>query len=463
VALDDRGMLDEALREATSAADAADAVVDALAEPGIALPSVYLARGGRLRLQAARGYDGVFDGLPPSAGVIGRTYRTGATAVVEDAAAEPGFLAVTDGVRGEVCVPVRCRDEVVGVVSLETRVPLRLGDVSRTERVTAQLGRALERLGHVAVETPAERLVRHAVRLGALTDPAAIRAETVAAACAVTGMDTAALFLPGPTGALEAGHAAGPLAADLGVASPAALRRVGDLVGSGASWWGLHPAAALPGAGRAGILMAVGVAAGAARRGLLLLADRQARRPPTELVELLELLAAQTAAALRTAAALSELRTRATTDPLTGLGHHATFHEALAAARAGGETLALLLADVDGFKTINDTRGHQAGDRVLRATAAALSGAMRRGDRVFRIGGDEFAAIVRAADDREAIAAGARLRGAAAVVPDVTVSVGVALPAPGEPDATLIARADAALYRVKGAGRDGVALAPAPA
>jgi diguanylate cyclase (GGDEF)-like protein len=211
------------------------------------------------------------------------------------------------------------------------------------------------------------------------------------------------------------------------------------------------------------MLIADGVTADAARRGLLLLADRQARRPPTELVELLELLAAQTAAALRTAAALSELRTRATTDPLTGLGHHGTFHDALAAARSAGEPLALLLADVDGFKTINDTRGHQAGDRVLRATAAALSGAMRRGDAVFRIGGDEFAALVRAADAHEAFAAGARLRAAAAVVPDVTVSVGVALPAPDEPDATLIARADAALYRVKGAGRDGVALAPAPA
>jgi diguanylate cyclase (GGDEF)-like protein len=92
--------------------------------------------------------------------------------------------------------------------------------------------------------------------------------------------------------------------------------------------------------------------------------------------------------------------------------------------------------------------------------AAALSGALRRGDTLFRIGGDEFAALLVVADADEAIEAGARLRQA---VNDadlgVTISIGVAVPVQGESDAALLARADRALYRVKDAGRDGVAIA----
>ena len=70
------------------------------------------------------------------------------------------------------------------------------------------------------------------------------------------------------------------------------------------------------------------------------------------------------------AAAVLELRERAARDPLTGLGHHATFHAALPAAR--GRRCVVLIADVDGFKAINDTRGHAAGDDVLRAMAGLL-------------------------------------------------------------------------------------------
>jgi diguanylate cyclase (GGDEF)-like protein len=173
---------------------------------------------------------------------------------------------------------------------------------------------------------------------------------------------------------------------------------------------------------------------------------------------LLETLAAHTTSCLRTAAALEELRARAATDPLTGLGHHATFHEALARARGRRESIAVLMADIDGFKAINDTRGHQAGDRVLRETAAALADALRRGDELFRIGGDEFAALVRVGDDHEALEAGRRLREAIAALGEVTVSVGVAIPQREESDASLLARADLALYSVKADGRDGVAL-----
>jgi diguanylate cyclase (GGDEF)-like protein len=199
------------------------------------------------------------------------------------------------------------------------------------------------------------------------------------------------------------------------------------------------------------------------RLGVLVLADRAPHRLVTEDVELLELLAVQAASGLRMAAAVLELRERAARDPLTGLGHHATFHAALPAVReaAGRESAcALLLADVDGFKTINDTRGHAAGDDVLRAMAGLLRAAAPSGGRAFRIGGDEFALIFECAGEAHAEQVGSALRSQARDRLGSTVSVGVAIAQDGEADEALVARADAALYEVKRRGRDGVLVSP---
>jgi len=206
-------------------------------------------------------------------------------------------------------------------------------------------------------------------------------------------------------------------------------------------------------------LVTVALVAQGRTRGVLLLAGRTERPVPIEDVELLELLAAHAATCLRTADLMRSLRARAATDPLTGLGHHATFHEALARTHRRPQT-AVVVIDLDGFKRINDTYGHQHGDQVLRAIAAALSGALRRGDTLFRIGGDEFAALLAVADADEALEAGTRLRAAVAGARlGVTVSIGVAVPRPDEADGALLGRADRALYHVKAMGRDGVAVA----
>jgi diguanylate cyclase (GGDEF)-like protein len=220
-----------------------------------------------------------------------------------------------------------------------------------------------------------------------------------------------------------------------------------------------HPGLAPLRAGGIRTLVTVALVAQGRPRGVLLLAGSAEQPVPVEDVELLELLAAHAATCLRTADLMRSLRERAATDPLTGLGHHATFHEALARTHRRPRT-AVVLVDVDGFKRINDTYGHQHGDQVLRAIAAALSGALRRGDTLFRIGGDEFAALLAVADADEALEAGTRLRAAVADARlGVTVSIGVAVPRLGEADGALLARADRALYRVKAMGRDGVAVA----
>ena len=171
------------------------------------------------------------------------------------------------------------------------------------------------------------------------------------------------------------------------------------------------------------------------------------------------------AASLRTMVA--HLRERATTDPLTGLLNHRAFHarldEEIARAARSGRPLALLLVDLDDFRAINNTHGHQAGDRALVAIAAALRASLRAGDSAGRLGGDEFAALLPEADVIEALAMAERARAAVAAVAipagDATIrattSLGVAtLPRHARTRDDLIAAADRAAYAAKDAGKD---------
>jgi diguanylate cyclase (GGDEF)-like protein len=137
-----------------------------------------------------------------------------------------------------------------------------------------------------------------------------------------------------------------------------------------------------------------------------------------------------------------------TRDSLTGLGDQGAFHEALGAARVHS-SIAVVLVDVDAFTA---ARGRQAGDRLLVQTAAALSSVLRRGDELFRIGADAFAAVVHVIGDDDALEAARRLRDA----PANTVSIGFAVPTEGESDAALLLRAHRALQAVKAAGRGGM-------
>src|SRR5690606_34393621 len=90
------------------------------------------------------------------------------------------------------------------------------------------------------------------------------------------------------------------------------------------------------------------------------------------------------------------LALQAVTDPLTGLANRSLLMERLAAALAvpDGPPVGVLLLDLDGFKEVNDTHGHAAGDRVLVAVAQRLRACMRAGDTAGRLGGDEFLAVL---------------------------------------------------------------------
>ncbi|MDP9135447.1 MAG: diguanylate cyclase [Actinomycetota bacterium] len=147
-------------------------------------------------------------------------------------------------------------------------------------------------------------------------------------------------------------------------------------------------------------------------------------------------------------------------DPLTGLPNRRAFDdELLVLTQDGGVAGALLMIDVDGFKTVNDEQGHQAGDRVLRAIGRAIGDAVRPGDTVARFGGDEFAVLLPRGTPEIAGEIGDRICSnvAAAVEPAVSVSVGVAELA-HDPRLGVLA-ADTALYEAKAAGRDRVVAA----
>ena len=162
-------------------------------------------------------------------------------------------------------------------------------------------------------------------------------------------------------------------------------------------------------------------------------------------------------------------------DPLTGLYNRRGLElraEAVQHRSDADQRLpAWIMVDIDHFKVVNDTYGHDSGDTVIRAVAAMLLSAARDDDIVARLGGEEFVLLLPHAPLHAAAAVAERLRGTveAAVVDSagcaikVTASFGVAQQALGEGQAAVLERADAALYEAKRGGRNRVALSNARA
>ncbi|WP_253200986.1 putative bifunctional diguanylate cyclase/phosphodiesterase [Sphingomonas quercus] len=157
-------------------------------------------------------------------------------------------------------------------------------------------------------------------------------------------------------------------------------------------------------------------------------------------------------------------------DALTQLANRSTFHEALRRHLEARLPAALLFIDLDGFKLVNDTRGHRAGDRLLVQVADRLRSICEApGASLARLGGDEFAVLIPHSEDADARALAVRVIGLLSEPYDldpgqvrIGASVGIALaPEQGETGELLLARADIALYAAKSAGK-GVALVFAP-
>lgn len=463
-----RGMPGDDLQLAlTGAADlraASRAVVEHLAATDLR-PSVYVERGGRLRCQALLGYRHLLDGFPPWTGIIGRTFAAGTPTILQDVRENAAYLQAHEGTVGEVCVPVSAGGRIVGVVNLEAPRPMSDLEVASVHHAAQVLGAWIARAGGLPPESASARLVRHSIALAGEHDLPAVGRALLAAAIDITPLTSAMLLSQSSRGegfVFEAVR--GPLASVLEHASPASIAALRTMTRDGCSAYTI--AGASEGAAidpdiealrQAGAVSLAVLPIGQDR--ILAVASDEETSLDTGHVELLELLAAQASACLRTAGSVNRLRAQAATDSLTGLGHHGTFHIELAEA-CGAGAVGVIMVDIDDFKAYNDLHGHPEGDRVLRETVAALAQGLRAGDSLYRVGGDEFAALLPGVGSESALEIARRLHGCVtASETTLTVSIGAAASTPGESTASLMRRADRALYTVKNDGRDGVAIA----
>jgi len=214
----------------------------------------------------------------------------------------------------------------------------------------------------------------------------------------------------------------------------------------------------------------------ARNRAALFLQEARAQRDRAERVVYLVILVGFAASFLCSAIVIRYLRqvARGHEEALERLAHHDSltglpnrqlfldrFRQALLLAEREGKQTALLYVDLDRFKEVNDTFGHEAGDQLLVQVSAGFAAAVRRSDTVARLGGDEFVVMLPDARDQETLREVAEklMKVAAAPCPfrgrnlEVSASVGIAVfPADGRDVETLLARADAAMYRAKRAG-----------
>jgi diguanylate cyclase (GGDEF)-like protein len=457
---------------ARTVGEACAAVADELFALGDVMPSVYLESAGRLRCRAQRGLWQVLDGMRADAGITGRTFRTGEAVHVPDVADDPGYLEAIPGVAAEYCTPVFAGGRVVGALNVESRSALVAGVRDEVDRLAVVLGRRLEQLPAEQV-VPMRRLGRMVGTLFGHREPAATAEAVIAAGCDLAGTDSGAVLVRSSRGARVA-IATGPLSGALAGLGTSELAHLTQLLEPLTSCYSSGEATGLAFSGgealrRAGAcaVVAVPLGAGHRRTGVLLLAHTGPLALGPDVIEPIELLAAVAGSCLENAEHVTAVERRARLDPLTGLANHASFHESLrAAARAGGFAVAMF--DVDRFKQVNDTRGHLFGDHLLAATADAMAACLPEDCALFRVGGDEFAALLPAEPGANggdaAMATTTELVVAARSVLHplgAGISSGLAWRGEDEEPIETLRRADEALYVAKGTG-GGVRRAGAP-
>jgi diguanylate cyclase (GGDEF)-like protein/excisionase family DNA binding protein len=177
--------------------------------------------------------------------------------------------------------------------------------------------------------------------------------------------------------------------------------------------------------------------------------------------DLVKLFAAQVSIALQNAEVFAAVEIRAQTDALTGILNHGTFEDYLERTVHDGSNFGLIMLDLDDFRTVNNTMGHQAGDGVLSRIASGLVRAGRDTDLVFRYGGDEFTFLLPHTDAAGTLHVAERARAAVKNLGgSVTASIGVAtFPADGDTASAVLLAADRACFLAKRDGRDRVATA----
>jgi EAL domain-containing protein (putative c-di-GMP-specific phosphodiesterase class I)/putative methionine-R-sulfoxide reductase with GAF domain len=202
--------LAQALDRAGNSRQACAAVVEHLFRLGQVMPSAYLERHGELRCIAQRGLWQVLDGMSASAGITGRTWKTGRSCSVPNVSENPHYLQATPGVVSEICVPIRIGTRTVGALNVESLVPIQPGMLVHLERCSELLAKSLEDRGDPLEEATWGRTVRASVALTGIPDDARLPAQVLQCLLDASAMDSGAVIVDGPEGrAVEA--VAGPL------------------------------------------------------------------------------------------------------------------------------------------------------------------------------------------------------------------------------------------------------------
>jgi len=246
--------------------------------------------------------------------------------------------------------------------------------------------------------------------------------------------------------------ASGPYAAMTSYSSRAALCVSGDGSGAHHDVPELDAVAELDGGRRPAAVLYQPVQHGEEITGVLVAGWRKRPSDERRARDLVRLMASEAAFVIERADLLGRLTEYALTDDLTGLPNRRAWDERLELAIREPAPICVAVLDVDRFKAYNDDHGHQAGDRFLKEAAAAWRAQLRPTDLLARYGGEEFVVLLREGDVAKARSIVDRLR---AVTPrGQTCSAGVAHHEGDEPAATVVGRADQALYEAKWAGRD---------
>lgn len=460
-----------ALRAAGTVVDACQATVAAIAAHSDVIAAVLLPVHDHLRCVAAIGTWQTFSTAAPGTGVAGRVFASGRSEIVYNTGQDHDYIPLGPATTVEIVAPlVAGGGQPVGVINLEWTRPV---DAVRwrtvAERVGRELGVRIMELSGPPAESRTEKMLRHGLALTTAANEDELLTRSLRAARDVSGLNSQILLLRLPDGQIEV-HvddtyptALASKVSQIDTAEFDALITRAERFGAAYTLGdpdGLNVGGfeSFTGLGvRTMVTIPVGVTRGTATiGGVLIAADERVLSPDAELVNLISLLGAQAWTTLERIRTQQHLHNLANSDPLTGLRHQGSFGERLEDARPGHT--AVFAIDVDSFKTINDTYGHQAGDRALVELANSLSSVLRSADELYRVGGDEFAAVVDVQLGDEALGVAERLVEAAHHVRQ-TISVGVAIHHAGETSADTLRRADAALYVAKRSGRDRVRMA----
>jgi diguanylate cyclase (GGDEF)-like protein len=190
-------------------------------------------------------------------------------------------------------------------------------------------------------------------------------------------------------------------------------------------------------------------------------------RPDEDTLAALSQVAGQTGSRIGTLRSFAQAQLQASTDGLTGLRNRRAFESDARELLHGGGRAAIIMADLDNFKLLNDTHGHEAGDRALRLFVQVLRMHLRKDDIAGRIGGEEFGIVLHDLSPEEAAAVMERLRAALRAqgnggTPSFTASFGISSTDGHTSFDELLRAADRALYRSKHDGRDRITLAAQP-